>query len=233
MPSIYETSLNDLEKMQPLFNGYEESVFFSIPSLKSTPLDLRSLGKFDNRNALIPHVRCGDYSKKQTIETAHLAKEMRFKKVFLISGDPPYAHQKGLTSCQAIPYYHRLGLEVGSSLDIYAPCLKTEIKKAEEKIKAGSRYLVTQVVLMSDETEKRLLEIHDALHHTKIKIYPCLSLLKDFRKDSLLLKKICPFVPQEILSRKQDIQDNNKKAVEFFQRLFNSDTMYLFQFRKP
>jgi len=109
----------------------------------------------------------------------------------------------------------------------------SKIKKAEEKIKAGSRYLVTQVVLMSDETEKRLLEIHYALHHTKIKIYPCLSLLKDFRKDSLLLKKICPFVPQEILSRKQDIQDNNKKAVEFFQRLFDSDTMYLFQFRKP
>ncbi|HBN22371.1 MAG TPA: hypothetical protein DD412_03960 [Holosporales bacterium] len=214
--------------MQATFNNKKEPVFFSIPSLRSNPLELRSLDKFD-KSSLIPHIRCKNYSQEQTIEKANLAKEMGFKKIFLVSGDTPYPHQNGLTSCQAIPYYHRLDLEVGSSLDIYAPCLRTEIEKALEKIKSGASYLVTQVVFFSNETEKRLLKIQHALQDTGVKIYPCLSLLGDFEKDRHLLKKICPSLPQEIFSGKQKIENNNKKAVDIFQRLFNSDTTYLFQ----
>lgn len=133
MPFIYETSLNDLEKMQPLFNGYEESVFFSISSLKSTPLDLRSVGKFDNRNALIPHVRCGDYSKKQTIETAHLAKEMRFKKVFLISGDPPMLIKKASLPAKLFPIITALALKSVPPLIFMPLAWKQSLKRQKKR----------------------------------------------------------------------------------------------------
>jgi len=228
---IYETFTTDLEDMQATFKEPQKPALFSIPSLKSSPIDLRSLDPFE-KTSLIPHIRCGDYSKQETLEMAELAKKRGFKQVFLISGDKPHSSQKGLTSCQAIPSYHGVGLEVGSCLDIYAPCLKTEIEKAQKKAKAGASYLVTQVVFLSEEIEKRLLEIKGALHHTGVKIVPALSHLGDIKKDSLLLKKICPTIPQEIFSGKQDIHENNKKAVDLFQRLFNSDTVYLIQYNK-
>lgn len=232
MTLIYETPLKGLEKMKAAFQENEEPTFFSIPSLKSNPLDLKSLDKF-NKAFLIPHIRCKDHSKEQTIELANLTKKMGFEKVFLISGDTPYLHQEGLTSYQAIPYYHNLGIEVGSSLDIYAPCLKIETEKALEKIKNGVDFLVTQVVFMSPKMEKRLLGIQQALQHTGIKIHPSLSLLGDFEKDRHLLKKICPSLPQKIFSGEENIEGNNKKAVEVFQRLFNSDTTYFFQVKAP
>lgn len=230
MPLIYEVLLNDIEKGLAVFQGNKEEIFFSIPSITSMPLDLRALDHFD-KSHLIPHIRCKDYSNETTREIANLAKEMGFKKAFLISGDSPHPHQDGLTSCEAIPFYHSLGIEVGSGLDIYAACLKTEINKAHEKIRNGATYLVTQVVFVNDETEKRLLEIQQKLHHTGIKIYPCLSLLGNFEKDRHLLKKICPSMPKDIFSGKRPIEENNKKAVEIFQRLFHSDTTYLFQLK--